>query len=75
MKKFTELAQPENALVLDEMKNQFLTEFDFTREGAALKKCRENLKSHFKNIVIPEPIFYNEDIVIMEYLKGYKVLR
>ena len=74
MKMFVRLAQPEQALALDELERQLLKEFDFDNEGRALQRVKQSIEPRFPNVTIPKPFFYNRDIVIMQYLDGVKLV-
>eukprot|EP00158_Paraphelidium_tribonemae_P004662 Partr_v1_DN26894_c2_g1_i2_m40184 putative AarF domain containing kinase len=74
IRQFVMLAQPEQALIIDEMEKQFMKEFDFNNEGEAMKRVKSNIEPLFPDTVIPAPIYFNRDIIVMEYLQGRKLI-
>ncbi|KAI9205393.1 kinase-like domain-containing protein [Polychytrium aggregatum] len=76
VKQFVVLAQPDQEPVMDELGRQFLSEFHFEREAQALQRVRKNLMPFFRNIVVPEPVleYCNQDVIVMEYIPGVKLL-
>ena len=70
------MAQPEQAIALDELERQFLAEFDFENEARALEEVRANIMPKYSNVIIPKPYmeYCNRDVLVMEYLPGIKLL-
>lgn len=65
---FCELAQPEHLPIFNEMKAQFMTEFDFEREAWALDVVGKNIMPYFPDVIIPRPIpeLSTDLVVVME---------
>ncbi len=75
MKRFCQLVQPEQLIILDELERQILKEFDFKREAACLQAVRNNL-INFEGVVVPKPLleYCNDDVIVMEFIQGKKLL-
>ncbi|KAI8895917.1 ABC1 family-domain-containing protein [Globomyces pollinis-pini] len=73
---FVKMAQPEQALVLDELERQILLEFDFEREAWALEKVHHNITNFFPNVKIPLPVdgLFNRTVLVMDYIPGEKLI-
>jgi aarF domain-containing kinase len=77
IKSFCRLAMPQHVSPLDEIEKQFLTEFDYTKEGQNLNSVRNNITPRFKNeIDIPKPYleYCSKHILVMEFLDGVKLV-
>src|SRR5690606_37928788 len=75
IKAFCKLAQPEHLVMLDEVEKQFKTEFDYRREGQNLNIVRQNIMPTWSDrVVIPEPIFATKEVLVMDYIKGIKLV-
>ena len=61
---------------MNELRSQFLKEFDFEREAWALRTIRKNIMPHFSNVIIPKPIDHlcNSNVIVMEYVPGKRLL-
>ncbi|KAI9142294.1 ABC1 family-domain-containing protein, partial [Paraphysoderma sedebokerense] len=73
---FCELAQPEHLPIFNEMKAQFMTEFDFEREAWALDVVGKNIMPYFPDVIIPRPIpeLSTDLVVVMEKVEGKKLV-
>ncbi|KAJ3377002.1 hypothetical protein HDU92_008722 [Lobulomyces angularis] len=73
---FAKIALPEQLPAMNELKDQFLKEFDFEREAWALETVRKNIMPHFSNVIVPKT--YNElcskNIIVMEFIPGVRLL-
>ncbi|KAL7750010.1 hypothetical protein RI367_004525 [Sorochytrium milnesiophthora] len=67
---------PEMVPVLDEVRDQLLTELDFTREAWALETIGRNVMPHFDNVIIPRPVagMNGPTVVVMEKIAGEKLV-
>lgn len=74
MRTFSRLAQPENLPAINELERQFLKEFDLSNEGRALEIVRRNIEPHYATVRIPRPVYYNSDILVMQFLPGRKLM-
>lgn len=75
IKAFCKLAQPEHLVMLDEVEKQFKTEFDYRREGQNLNLVRRNIVPTWGDrVVIPQPIFATKEMLVMDYVKGIKLV-
>ena len=76
LKRFCELAQPEQVPIMDELKRQFLSEFDLRREAWGLATCRANTMPYFPGVVIPSPVMElcTKDVIVMDFLDGTKLV-
>lgn len=76
VKQFCALLQPEMSPMLDEMERQFMTEFDFTREGWALEKIGQGVHSEFRGVRIPRPYreLCTKRVCVMERFDGVKLV-
>jgi len=72
---FCALAQPEFLPILEEIRRQFMTEFDYTREGRHLEVVRANLKG-FRGVVVPRPLLHltTRKVLVMERVPGMKLV-
>lgn len=63
--------------LLDELKRQMMTEFDYTDEANSLQEIRMNMKKtkYSKFIQIPEPVtnLCHKNLLVMEMLRGKKL--
>uniref|UniRef100_K3WDH8 ABC1 atypical kinase-like domain-containing protein n=1 Tax=Globisporangium ultimum (strain ATCC 200006 / CBS 805.95 / DAOM BR144) TaxID=431595 RepID=K3WDH8_GLOUD len=75
---FCRLFQPAHLPYLEEVEKQFMTEFDYYEEAKNLETVRANIaKSPYASkIAIPEPKFEycTKEVLVMEFLKGRKLL-
>ena len=73
---FCDMLQPEYSPMLAEMERQFLTEFDFTREGWALEAIGEPVNESFPNVRIPKPYreYCTKRVCVMERMEGTKLV-
>jgi aarF domain-containing kinase len=62
--------------MLDEMERQFMTEFDFTREGWALEKIGNAVHKEFSGVTIPKPFqeYTSKRVVVMTRHDGVKLV-
>ncbi|BCU71460.1 glycosyl transferase family 1 [Stygiolobus caldivivus] len=58
--------------IVNDFSKRIFEEMDFTREEFYMRKIREEL-ADFPDIVIPVPYFSTKRVLVMEYVKGYKV--
>ena len=71
---FCKYLMPQNSSFFEEIKKQFLTEFDARGEADNLKLVHDNLhKSGWNQAVeVPVPIFSSKEVLVMSYLPGPK---
>mmetsp|Transcript_7201 Transcript_7201/g.9383 ORF Transcript_7201/g.9383 Transcript_7201/m.9383 type:complete len:532 (+) Transcript_7201:81-1676(+) len=74
MKNFCSLAQPEHLPALGEIEKQFLTEFDYRREAKNLEQIYQNMKVWSEKVVVPRPIWSSQDVLIMTFIDGIKLV-
>lgn len=76
VKYFCKLLQPEFLPMMEEMERQFLTEFDFRREGWALEKIGKEVNEKFGGVHIPIPYrqYCTKRVCVMERLDGVKLV-
>jgi len=74
MKRFCRLAQPEHLPGLIEIEKQFLTEFDYRKEAQNLAKVGKNMEIWSHKVVVPKPIWSSQDVLIMTYIPGIKLV-
>lgn len=55
-----------NEVDVDGFMQNFLTQLDFVQEAKNMIKMRECFK-HNENIVIPEPLYYSQDVIVMTW--------
>lgn len=76
------IALPGWTPLLQEMKQQVSSEFDYRKEASDLNRARHNLyttspeKNYHKRVVIPQPVMELGDmknVLVMEYLEGKKL--
>ena len=81
IKMFAQVAQPVHVPPLEEIEKQFMTEFDYKKEGEQLAKVRENLckaglvGDDTKQFAVPKPYLdlSRKKVLVMEELKGEKL--
>ena len=81
IKMFAQVAQPVHVPPLEEIEKQFMTEFDYKKEGEQLAKVRENLckaglvGDDSKQFAVPKPYLdlSTKKVLVMEELKGEKL--
>jgi len=75
LKAFCQLAMPQHVSSFNEVEKQFLTEFNYTREGQNLQLIHDNMMPRFSNLVtIPRPLLTSKSILIMEFLNGTRII-
>ena len=80
IKYFCKVAQPVHVPPLEEIENQFMTEFDYVKECDNLKLIREGLvnykPSHGVKVVIPQEYkeYSTKNVLTMELLNGIKLI-
>ena len=76
MRAFAQIAQPEQAIIFDEIERQFMTEFDYRCEAANLAEVRHNLRQYQHEVVVPRPYpeLTTKKVLVMEYLDGVKII-
>eukprot|EP00455_Lapot_gusevi_P022309 TRINITY_DN2322_c0_g2_i1.p1 TRINITY_DN2322_c0_g2~~TRINITY_DN2322_c0_g2_i1.p1 ORF type:complete len:563 (+),score=60.32 TRINITY_DN2322_c0_g2_i1:61-1749(+) len=77
MRDFAEIAQPEQAIIFNEIEKQFMTEFNYRLEGENLRQVRDNINVKFGNrVAVPEPYLdlCTREVLVMEYFKGEKLM-
>ncbi|KAJ3269892.1 hypothetical protein HDV01_000827 [Terramyces sp. JEL0728] len=74
--RFVRLAQPEQALIMDELEKQFFMEFDFEREAWALSTIHKNMKRVAPHVRVPLPVpgLVKPTIFVMDYIPGVKLI-
>ncbi|KAJ3326352.1 hypothetical protein HDV06_000228 [Boothiomyces sp. JEL0866] len=74
--RFVRLAQPEQAIIMDELEKQFFMEFDFEREAWALSTIHKNMKKVAPHIKVPLPVpgLVKPNIFVMDYIPGVKLI-
>ncbi|MCY0860493.1 MAG: AarF/UbiB family protein [Sulfolobaceae archaeon] len=60
-------------VTIDEFHKTLIKEMDYEREASFLVKFREQLYSDFHRVKVPKLIKATKNVIVMEYLKGYKV--
>lgn len=81
IKMFAQVAQPVHVPPLEEIEKQFMTEFDYKKEGEQLARVRENLfkaglvGDDSKQFAVPRPYLdlSTKKVLVMEELKGEKL--
>ena len=58
--------------IVNDFSKRIFEEMDFTKEAFYMKKLKEELEE-FPDVKVPEVYYYTKRVLIMEYLKGYKV--
>jgi aarF domain-containing kinase len=75
---FCRLAQPVHVPFLRECEKQFMTEFDYRLEAKNLKQVANNLRKskYNRRVAIPMPHerFCSRKVLVMEYLKGKRLI-
>eukprot|EP01125_Pyxidicula_operculata_P003179 TRINITY_DN1352_c0_g1_i4.p1 TRINITY_DN1352_c0_g1~~TRINITY_DN1352_c0_g1_i4.p1 ORF type:complete len:479 (+),score=76.85 TRINITY_DN1352_c0_g1_i4:929-2365(+) len=77
IKRFSKIAMPQHVQPLEEIENQFLTEFDYVGEAKNLQEIHDNIMPTWsKKVAVPQPIMElcTKDILVMEYLHGIKLV-
>ncbi|CCI50692.1 unnamed protein product, partial [Albugo candida] len=78
IKAFCRYFQPAHLPYLEEVEKQFMTEFNYHEEALNLEMVRDNLKkSPFASrVAVPTPKieFCTKEVLVMEYLRGKKLL-
>jgi len=78
-KAFCKMAMPEWVPLLEEIERQFLTEFDYTKEGENLHHVRSNMLKRFSksHVEVPAPILdlCSRNVLVMEFLSGEKIAK
>jgi aarF domain-containing kinase len=78
LRRFCELAMPQFVAPLKEIEAQFMTEFDYSAEAQNLERVRSNLtKGNWgSRVVVPRAYiaYCTKNVLVMEYLKGRKIL-
>ncbi|MFP3218285.1 MAG: AarF/UbiB family protein [Acidianus sp.] len=57
--------------IIDDFSSRIFDEMDFTKEEFYMRKIKEEL--NFPDVKIPQPIYATKRVLIMEYVKSYKV--
>jgi len=80
IKMFAQIAQPVHVPALEEIEEQFMTEFDYVQEGNQLENVRKNLRKAGlegpgKLCRVPKPYLHlcTERVLVMEELHGVKL--
>lgn len=80
IKMFAQVAQPVHVPALEEIEEQFMTEFDYVQEGEQLEKVGNNLRTAGlegpgKLCRVPKPYleYCTERVLVMEELHGVKL--
>ncbi|CAJ1930437.1 unnamed protein product [Cylindrotheca closterium] len=80
IKMFAQIAQPVHVPALEEIEEQFMTEFDYVQEGQQLENVRKNLRKAGlegpgKACRVPKPYLHlcTERVLVMEELHGVKL--
>jgi len=60
------------AAIVNDFSKRIFEEMDFTKETFYMKKLKEELEE-FPDVRLPEAYYSTKRVLIMEYLKGYKV--
>lgn len=74
---FCRIAAPEQLPAMNELKNQFLKEFDFEREAWNQETIRKSIMPVFgKQVVVPMVYteWSNADVIVMEFIEGGRLL-
>ncbi|BAB66733.1 ABC1 kinase family protein [Sulfurisphaera tokodaii] len=58
--------------IVNDFSKRIFEEMDFTKEAFYMKKIKEELEE-FPDVIVPESYYATKRVLIMEYLKGYKV--
>ena len=58
--------------IVNDFSKRIFEEMDFTKEAFYMKKLKEELEE-FPDVRVPEAYYFTKRVLIMEYLKGYKV--
>jgi len=58
--------------IVNDFSRRIFEEMDFTKEEYYMRKIREEL-ADFPDVIIPIPYFSTKRVLVMEYIKGYKV--
>lgn len=73
---FCKYLMPQNASYFAEIKRQFATEFDATREAQNLQLVHDNIcATPWSQLVqVPRPLFSSKEVLVMSYLEGPKLV-
>eukprot|EP01126_Amoeba_proteus_P002666 TRINITY_DN10842_c0_g1_i2.p1 TRINITY_DN10842_c0_g1~~TRINITY_DN10842_c0_g1_i2.p1 ORF type:complete len:500 (-),score=80.46 TRINITY_DN10842_c0_g1_i2:1171-2670(-) len=74
---FCSFALPQHVQPLEEMENQFCTEFDYVLEAENLNRVYSNVMPHWSSkVVIPRPVMSlcTKDVLVMDYLHGVRLI-
>jgi aarF domain-containing kinase len=77
VKDFCSLAMPQHLPALDEIERQFVTEFDYRKEGANLNEVANNLSGIWDHVaVVPHAHLHmcTKSVLVMDYLPGVKLV-
>lgn len=58
--------------IVNDFSKRIFEEMDFTKEAFYMRKIKEELED-FPDVRVPEPYYATKRVLIMEYIKGYKV--
>ena len=58
--------------IVQDFSKRIFEEMDFTKEEFYMKKIKEEL-ADYPDVIIPQPYYATKRVLIMEYIKGYKV--
>lgn len=79
IKRFCWLAMPEHLPSLQEIENQFLTEFDYVGEAQNMNDVKANMeKSPFSHLVVVPasyPELTRKDVLTMDYIEGETLIK
>jgi aarF domain-containing kinase len=77
VKRFCQLAMPQHVSALDEVEQQFFSEFDYCLEAANMEAIHANLMdTHWrKHVAVPRPYRHlcSREVLVMELLPGVKL--
>ncbi|MEW9491204.1 MAG: AarF/UbiB family protein [Candidatus Aramenus sulfurataquae] len=59
-------------VIVNDFSSRIFEEMDFTKEEFYMRKIAEEL-SAFPDVIVPKPYFSTKRVLVMEYVKGYKV--
>jgi len=74
---FCKMALPMHVAPLQEMRNQFRSEFDYSEEAKLLDEIHTNLRSEWSDkVVVPQsyPELCTKQVLVMDMLKGIKLV-
>jgi aarF domain-containing kinase len=77
VKDFCRLAMPQHLPALDEIERQFVTEFDYRKEGANLNEVARNLSGVWDHVaVVPHAHLHmcTQNVLVMDFLPGVKLV-